>query len=723
MATRLGGVWNEWSVLYGQKQQRGRVVETTRALPRAQSRNHASRRDIVQHLSSVIDSYFMCRINVHVSSITVQAFGIPSISTEEEMNPNPTQPGVSPTGLRPHERIQPFFSSRKQENAHAEETFDESSSITSVSSSSRIRCRKCKQESALLDDLYACLSCQARYHRSCHSPPIRGDNPGENWQCSRCIKKAKDQPSKSKICEVAGCSTPVPYATFEEKHKCYKHELEEKSKLAQAQVNKPKQPPTLKPLNERKSKLHRPHYEKDMQSLKRKRGPHSKNVDSIKTSQPAAKRSLFTQSAGTDRRHTVGSQPDSQTYQRHEHAQSPIIVPPRSEDSELLQSHQAVQLVASRTRLGDTIADGTSLGHVSFDNQDQSTSPEYEPPPPIVPDENAVTWQLDTDANNSPGSQIASDIRAMEESAKRVETEIIESSLKKALSQSSLSMKPCTSLLPGRATVGQLEAPEPSLHSVSLSPSSVDPQEDPISVHVANDNDNNVDPQTRNNVPGNATNEDENRKAGKASRPESSEPRSPDPVSSVNVVKKIAPLYGEYGPHTIEYKRQLRSMTYDPTELDRYLAMQREAQAQAELEEEENFLPQVHENAKTQIWGRVDPRVVWPKEEPEGWYEAKREEVDARGGRKANFGILLTPQVRKEREERGWHPNQNQDRPTEGTSKVQQFFELAYGAKDLDQYEPVMVDGKLYMRDGAGGEKKGRKKKLIQLYRAENWTG
>ncbi|PQE26159.1 hypothetical protein CJF30_00000906 [Rutstroemia sp. NJR-2017a BBW] len=546
-----------------------------------------------------------------------------------------------------------------------------------------------------------------------------------SWQCSRCIKKAQDQGSKNKICEVPGCSAPVTYATFEEKRKCYKHELEEKSKLAQAQVNKPKHPPALKSLNERKSKLHPPHYDKDMQSSKRKRGPSSRNFDSGKAFQLVATLSPFIEPTGN--RHAVGPQADLQTYQRHERGQSPTVRPPGSEGSRLFQSQSphAVQVVASRTKASDTFADGSSVRPVSFDDQDQdqSTSPEYEPPPPIIPGENASTWQLDMDADDSPGSQIASDIRAMEESAKRVGTGIMESNLENNLSRPSPSMQPYTSLLPATVAISQLELRGSSLHSVSTSPSPADSKEVPAYARVANDSDNIARPQVRKNVPGNTIGQDKRRRAGKVSPPEFSESSPAESVTSVNVVKKRAPLYGEYGPHTIEYKRQLRSMTYDPTELDGYLAMQREAQAQAELEEEENFLPQGHENAKTQIWGRVDPRVVWPKEEPEGWYEAKREEIDVRGGRKANFGILLTPQVRKEREERGWHPNQNQDRPMEGTSKVQQFFEMAYSVKDLDQYEPVMMDGKLYMRDGAGGDKKGKKKKPMQLYRAENWTG
>lgn len=123
-----------------------------------------------------------------------------------------------------------------------------------------------------------------------------------------------------------------------------------------------------------------------------------------------------------------------------------------------------------------------------------------------------------------------------------------------------------------------------------------------------------------------------------------------------------APLYGDYKPNTIEYQRQLRSKTYDSSVLDHYLNLQTESQAQAEYEREHNLMPQKSDNAaKAQIWGNIDPRVVWPKEQSESWYEAKRKEIDARGGKKANFGILLTAQVRKERSDRGWHPNQNKD--------------------------------------------------------------
>jgi hypothetical protein len=46
------------------------------------------------------------------------------------------------------------------------------------------------------------------------------------------------------------------------------------------------------------------------------------------------------------------------------------------------------------------------------------------------------------------------------------------------------------------------------------------------------------------------------------------------------------------------------------------------------------------------------PHVVWPKKHSEEWRAEKIKEIEARVGRKANLGKLLTSQVRKERNER-----------------------------------------------------------------------
>ncbi|TGO50172.1 hypothetical protein BOTNAR_0403g00060 [Botryotinia narcissicola] len=158
-------------------------------------------------------------------------------------------------------------------------------------------------------------------------------------------------------------------------------------------------------------------------------------------------------------------------------------------------------------------------------------------------------------------------------------------------------------------------------------------------------------------------------------------------------LKHAAPLYGDYKPNTIEYQRQLRCLTYDPSVLDHYLDLQKKSQARAEVEKEQNIMPQSDNATETQIWGNIDPRVVWPKEQTESWYEAKRKEIDARGGKKANFGILLTAQVRKERADRGWHLNQNKEYVPKADRKGGSIF--VGDGDSRDNIELAIRDGEL----------------------------
>ncbi|TGO58438.1 hypothetical protein BCON_0055g00410 [Botryotinia convoluta] len=181
--------------------------------------------------------------------------------------------------------------------------------------------------------------------------------------------------------------------------------------------------------------------------------------------------------------------------------------------------------------------------------------------------------------------------------------------------------------------------------------------------------------------------------------------RSNQQSSKQEEPKHSAPLYGDYKPNTIEYQRQLRCLTYDPSVLDHFLDLQKESQARAEVEKEQNIMPQSDNATETQIWGNIDPRVVWPKEQSKSWYEAKRKEIDARGGKKANFGILLTAQVRKERADSGWHLNQNKEYAPKvdrkggsifvGDDDSQDNIELAIRGGELGVLVPVTGrDGK-----------------------------
>ncbi len=134
---------------------------------------------------------------------------------------------------------------------------------------------------------------------------------------------------------------------------------------------------------------------------------------------------------------------------------------------------------------------------------------------------------------------------------------------------------------------------------------------------------------------------------------------------------------------------------YDTGVLDYWIAKQRDAMDN----DEEEFLS-TKELLQSQRWGHIDPRVAWPTTKPplsEEEREAKIKEIEARGGRKANFGKLLTAQVRKERAEKGWDIHQRCDtRDDEGVR------ELTMGMGELFAIEGLgnCVPGIRYHKDG-----------------------
>lgn len=144
----------------------------------------------------------------------------------------------------------------------------------------------------------------------------------------------------------------------------------------------------------------------------------------------------------------------------------------------------------------------------------------------------------------------------------------------------------------------------------------------------------------------------------------------------------------EVGPRlsSPEAQQQQRVEPFDPSELDSWL--ERQAQPDSDLQ----FTPQ--ELMETQIWGHIDPQVVWPKEHSTEWLDQKREEIEARGGRKANFGKLLTQQVIKERKEKGWGIHQNKNvTDNEKSEDAARALQELFGVEDIDDLEPGVGGG------------------------------
>lgn len=119
---------------------------------------------------------------------------------------------------------------------------------------------------------------------------------------------------------------------------------------------------------------------------------------------------------------------------------------------------------------------------------------------------------------------------------------------------------------------------------------------------------------------------------------------------------------------------------------------------------------------QNQLWGHVDPREVWPQHLTEEWREAKQREIEARGGRKANYKKLLTSQVRKERAERGWGIHQDKDADDdEKWADATQALEELFGLKDTDELVPGVRDGQLVMVE-EDIDKDGRRRRKPKVY-------
>lgn len=159
---------------------------------------------------------------------------------------------------------------------------------------------------------------------------------------------------------------------------------------------------------------------------------------------------------------------------------------------------------------------------------------------------------------------------------------------------------------------------------------------------------------------------------------------------------------------SLEAQREQITKSFDPSRLDSWL------EKQAQFQEDSQSTPQ--ELVETQIWGHIDPQAIWPKEPSTEWLDQKREEIEARGGRKANFGKLLTQQVIKERKDNGWRTHQNKDVVDDEKSEdAARALQELFGIKDIDALEPGVRAGQLVMAEKAAVDEEGLKKPAVYL--------
>jgi len=101
--------------------------------------------------------------------------------------------------------------------------------------------------------------------------------------------------------------------------------------------------------------------------------------------------------------------------------------------------------------------------------------------------------------------------------------------------------------------------------------------------------------------------------------------------------------------------------------------------------EESMIEPTTKELLETQVWDFIDPSKVWPPELSEDWLITKRKEIQERGGRKKNYGKLITAQNRKEKEANGWSDIQCEDAKiiTAEREEIRRKVDVALGLKDF----------------------------------------
>jgi hypothetical protein len=137
----------------------------------------------------------------------------------------------------------------------------------------------------------------------------------------------------------------------------------------------------------------------------------------------------------------------------------------------------------------------------------------------------------------------------------------------------------------------------------------------------------------------------------------------------------------------VETIRPEKVSTFDESILDSYLLKQSQPKAE----------PTTRELLDSQIWGAADPRVAWPKPMTAYAYEEKQKEIQARGGRKANFGKILTAQVRKERADQGWHIHQRDELREDEESRIMREKLEELMGKPIGHAIPGIRDERLVM--------------------------
>ena len=177
------------------------------------------------------------------------------------------------------------------------------------------------------------------------------------------------------------------------------------------------------------------------------------------------------------------------------------------------------------------------------------------------------------------------------------------------------------------------------------------------------------------------------------------------PILDDEIAGSTSPIIGP-----LDAERCKRAAAFDCSVLDDFLY----ANADDPTKEELN----------NQIWGKIDPRPVWKELKPETptddeifKIELKMAEILRRAGRKARFGKISVTFWREDDIDDDDNDGID-DKDDEDSGRVKEGalgLEALFGMKNIDDFDPTMIDSKFVMKDNSRGFD-GKRRKRIKFY-------
>ncbi|KUJ12146.1 uncharacterized protein LY89DRAFT_223272 [Mollisia scopiformis] len=499
------------------------------------------------------------------------------------------------------------------------------------------------------------------------------------------------------ICEIPGCGEHVRSQTPNSQSLCFKHRVEKQYAKAKAQAPATNIPRASKPFNKGKIYPLRPDdkpyvkqkpkipkrksttSELDMRPLKMPKRTDIQGHVASSGSEPIVAKSM------PSRRRDASSviSPLTTTFLDRDSSLSSAsaIKSPAIEGSASSSTPLAVNRHRSSNLLEESTPTRSTPGSSSTRPSPllpRNNSPEYEPPPPQTFDHDNP-WANEDGAGDSPGSQIAQELKANAEGSQQTDnlppmlSPIGELHLEVS-ARASTSARPRTPEVPANTGIEDFLGHSELIDRLALE-------------HVPSPNNKRGAPGAE--IDTAIQSPDLPTDAGSGDDINMTDDADRNTQAGVQSTNWDEGWTTGGGPQTTLQKRLARG-DVDENMLDSYFEKQRISA--------KTLMP-TKADLEAQNWSSIDPRKAWPERQMDDKeIAAKVKQIEARGGRKANYGKIFTAQNLQEKEEKGWEMHQWSDRKDddEAMERIKRLEEL-FGVEGLADFVPATRNGRLVM--------------------------